>query len=77
MFHISACTKLSIIALYFYAHFLGITEFLKQKPTVKECLRCVYVCVFGVSVFLTVSPPWFRVNEAVYWRLAQLVGAGD
>ena len=35
------------------------------------------MCLCGVSVFLSVSPRWFRVNEAVYWRLAQLVGAGD
>lgn len=33
--------------------------------------------VSGVSVLLSVLPPWFRVNEAVYRRLAQLVGAGD
>lgn len=35
------------------------------------------MCVSGVSVFLSVSPPRVRVNEAVYRRLAQLVGAGD
>lgn len=50
----------------------------KKNRKAKHCLHClcVYVCACGVGVFLSVLPPWFRVNEAVYRRLAQLVGAG-
>lgn len=75
---ISACTEPSVIALECCcAHFVGIPDFYIHTHIYCQGRPACFVCACGVSVFLSVSPPRFRVNEAVYQRLAQLVGAGD